>query len=397
MFGGLLAGCDPEVEIPTPATSQSAGAERPKQAQATLERLAAALQGGVREDAEELAAPGARQLMGWVHDNVADLRIGELSLRYVAAGAPLDAASQEDVGSDAWRGTVQVDYRFDGYDESPARLETGVLFVPTSDGIRIASFGGPGQRTPLWLSDRLSVVRTPETLLAVAGDPPGRYAGLVTRALTQVRRVLPAWKGPLVVEVPDTRGQFEAAVQSEPGQYDNIAAVTTTADGSLSPGAPVRVFINPDVFGTLEPVGAQVVMTHESTHVATGATFSSMPTWLLEGFADYVALDAAKVPLDLAAGQILARIREHGLPRGLPANQDLGPTADGLEASYEEAWLACRFLAQHYGTDRLVQVYRKVSDGAPVEDSFRSELGTTQKAFVTRWHVELARLAGVAR
>ena len=90
--------------------------------------------------------------------------------------------------------------------------------------------------------------------------------------------------------------------------------MTTTADGSLSPDAPVRVFVNPTVFGRLKARGAQVVMSHETTHVATGATFTSMPTWLLEGFADFVALDHAGVPVDLAAGQILARIRKQGVP-----------------------------------------------------------------------------------
>ena len=394
---GLLVGCDREVAIPAPTASQGAGGERSQQAQEVLGRLVTALQGGTRADAEGLAAPGAEELMGRVHDNAADLRIGDLSLRYVDEGAPLDAGSLNALGPDAWRGTVQLDYRFEGYDEAPAHLETGVVLVPTSDGARIVSFGGPDQRTPLWLVDRLSVVRTRHTLLAVAGGPPGRYAGLVTRARTQVRRVLPRWTGPLVVEVPHTRSQLDAAVQSQPGEYDNIAAVTTSADGSLTPGAPVRVFINPDVFGKLKQVGAQVVMTHESTHVATGATFTSMPTWLLEGFADYVALDAAQVPLDLAAGQILARIRKDGLPRGLPTTQDLDPTANGLGATYEGAWLACRFLAQEYGADRLVRFYDRVSEGAPAEPSFRTELGSTQKAFVARWRDDLARLAGVAR
>ncbi|MCW2710036.1 MAG: hypothetical protein JWP24_230 [Marmoricola sp.] len=332
-----------------------------------------------------------------MHDNAAALAIRDLSLRYVDEGTPLGAGEQGRLGPEAWRGSVQVEYRFEGYDESAARLETGVVFAPTSDGIRIAAFGGPDERAPLWLVDRLSVVRTPRTLLAVAGAPPGRYAGLVTRAVGQVRRVLPQWQGPLVVEVPHTRSQLEAAVQSQPGEYDNIAAVTTTADGSLAPEAPVRVFVNPDVFGKLKRVGAQVVMTHESTHVATRATFTSMPTWLLEGFADFVALDAAKVPVTTAAGQILARIRKDGLPRGLPTSQDLDPTANGLGATYEEAWLACRFLAQEYGADRLVQFYRKVGDGSSTEKSFRQQLGTTQQAFVALWRADLARLAGVAR
>ncbi|HSK34760.1 MAG TPA: hypothetical protein VK903_14870, partial [Propionicimonas sp.] len=213
----------------------------------------------------------------------------------------------------------------------------------------------------------------------------------------QVRRVLPDWRGPLLVEIPRSGAQLEAALQSQPEQYANIAAVTTTADGSLAPDAPVRVFVNPTVFGKLKARGAQVVMSHEAVHVATEATFTSMPTWLLEGFADYVALDDAGVPVELAAGQILARIRKDGLPRGLPTSQDLDPSATGLGATYEEAWLACRFLAQEYGADRLLRFYRTVSAGASAQEAFRSELGTTQRQFVTKWREDLARLAGVAR
>ena len=185
-------------------------------------------------------------------------------------------------------------------------------------------------------------------------------------------------------------------MEAEPGQYDNIAAVTTSADGSLAPDAPVRVFVNPQVFAGLKPRGAQVVMSHETTHVATDAPFSSMPTWLLEGFADFVALDRAGVPVELAARQILARIRKEGLPRGLPSTRDLDPSANGLGATYEEAWLACRFLAQEYGARALVRFYRTVDGGASTQTAFRSVLGTSQGQFVSRWRDDLARLAGVA-
>jgi hypothetical protein len=117
---------------------------------------------------------------------------------------------------------------------------------------------------------------------------------------------------------------------------------------------------------------------------------------LLEGFADYVALADAGVPVAEAAGQILAQIRKDGLPRGLPTSKDLDPSAAGLGATYEEAWLACRFLALQYGADRLVRFYDKVSSGALSQESFRSELGTTQREFVSLWRADLARLAGVA-
>ena len=158
----------------------------------------------------------------------------------------------------------------------------------------------------------------------------------------------------------------------------------------------MRVFVNPDVFGRLKDRGAQVVMSHETTHVATDATFASMPTWLLEGFADFVALDGAGVPVDLAARQILDRIRKDGLPSGLPSTGDLDPPANGLGATYEEAWLACRFLAQEYGARALVRFYRAVDEGSSTQAAFRSVLDTSQQEFVARWRDDLARLAGVA-
>jgi hypothetical protein len=219
----------------------------------------------------------------------------------------------------------------------------------------------------------------------------------VTRAVQQVSRVLPDWKGSLVVEVPESSEELDAVLQPQPGEYDNIAAVTTTADGSLASGAPVRVFVNPAVYGRLKERGAQVVMSHETTHVATEATFATMPTWLLEGFADFVALDGAGVPVDLAAGQILARIRKDGVPDGLPTRRDLDPTANELGATYEEAWLACRFLAQEYGAPAMVRFYRTVNGGSSTQQAFRSVLGTSQQDFVSRWRDDLARLAGVAR
>ncbi len=397
LVAALVAGCGGEVDITPPKASADTVGARAEEAQRALDGLVAAVQAGTRSDAVELAAPESRQLLGWVYDNARAVRIGDLAMRYVDEGPALDAQERAELEPDAWRASVQLEYSYEGFDESPARIETSVVFVPDSDGAGIASFGGAEERSPLWLVERLSVVRTGESLLVVADAAPGRYAGLVTEALLQVRRTLPDWDGPLLVEVPHSRAGLEGALQSEPGQYDNIAAVTTTADGTLAPEAPVRVFVNPAVFGKLKPRGAQVVMSHEATHVATEATFTSMPTWLLEGFADFVALDDAGIPVEVAAGQILDRIREDGLPRRLPTSADLDPTATGLGATYEEAWLACRFLAQEYGTDRLVRFYRKVSAGASAEEAFRNELGTSQPRFVALWRADLARLAGVAR
>ncbi|MET0837708.1 MAG: hypothetical protein ABWY19_02930, partial [Marmoricola sp.] len=279
-----LTGCDKDVEIAPPKPPADGTAQRAEQAQQSLDDLVRAVREGTREDAVATASEGSEELLGWIYDNAEALRVGDLSLRYVDEGRPLDNRQQVELGPDAWRGAVQLTYGYDDFDEQPARLETEVAFVPDGDRVGIASFGAPGARTPLWLADRLSVVRTPRGLVAVAGPTAGRYPRLVAGAVRQVAKVLPEWRGPLLVEVPESREELEAALQSDPGQYDNIAAVTTTADGSLAPGAPVRVFVNPAVFGKLKERGAQVVMSHEATHVATDATFTTMPTWLLEGF-----------------------------------------------------------------------------------------------------------------
>jgi hypothetical protein len=95
-----------------------------------------------------------------------------------------------------------------------------------------------------------------------------------------------------------------------------------------------------------------------------------------------------------AASQILARIRKDGPPDHLPTAADLDPSATGLGATYEEAWLATRFLGREYGEARLVTLYRKVSGGLSVGDAFRQVLGTTEAAFVRRWRADLRRLAG---
>ena len=396
LLAPALSGCSRDTEITPPSPPGDTTGQRAAQAQETLDRLVGALQARDPRAASALAPARSRRLLGELAGNARELRVDRLSMRYVDEAAPLPAADLARYGQDAWRATVQLTYGYAGYDSGPARLETEVVLVPGGQGVQVARFGGGSVRSPLWLLEPLSVVRTGRTLVAVAGPSAGRYPGLVARAARQVGRLLPAWRGPLLVEVPRTGAELTSVLHAEAGEYDNIAAVTTTADGSQRRTAPVRVFVNPAVFEDLKERGAQVVMSHEATHVATGATFVSMPTWLLEGFADFVALDDAGVPVQLAARQILSRIRTDGLPTRLPTADDLDPTANGLGATYEEAWLACRFLAQEYGAQRLVRFYDSVSGGTPVQRAFRDVLGTSQAEFLTRWRGDLAGLAGVA-
>ena len=221
-----------------------------------------------------------------------------------------------------------------------------------------------------------------------------RFSRLADRAVTDVRKVLPAWRGRLVVEVPRDERGLGHVLGAEPDDYSGIAAVTTTVDGSVNPQSPVHIFVNPRVFDPLGPQGSQIVMSHEATHVATGAAVSKMPTWLLEGFADFVALDHVDLPVSVTASQALASVRKKGPPAQLPGADAFDPKNTTLGASYEAAWLACRLLGERYGEKKLIAFYRAANQAGSTTGPFRTVLGTDQASFTRAWRAYLRSLAG---
>jgi hypothetical protein len=267
--------------------------------------------------------------------------------------------------------------------------------VDTPEGVAFGSAGGDyGHAAPLWFLDDLAVERSRRALVAATSAADAeQYAGWADRAVRDVKAVLPGWRGKLVVEVPATQEQLHRLLDAAPDTYDSIAAVTATVDGSMSSSSPVHIFVNPVVFGRLGEDGSQIVMSHEATHVATDAATSTMPLWLLEGFADYVALARTDLPVSVTASQILAEVRQGGPPRKLPGAADFNPSNKLLGTSYEAAWLACRFLAQEYGEGALIDFYEAVNEGGTIGEGFR-ELGTTERAFTRAWRDHLRKLAG---
>jgi hypothetical protein len=118
-----------------------------------------------------------------------------------------------------------------------------------------------------------------------------------------------------------------------------------------------------------------------------------MPTWLLEGFADYVALDRAGLPVRVSAAQALASVRRRGAPRHLPGPPAFAAQDATRGAAYESSWLACRLLARTYGQRRLVAFYRVADRTSSTTRAFRTVLGTDRRAFTTAWRADLLRLA----
>lgn len=388
-----FVGCSGNASVKPPTAPASSAGDQSSQAEQTIATLGAALQ---HQDASAAASTGIAAAHGQLAAMVANVRtldLTDLGLRFVDT-AVIDPAAADKFGPYAWQADVEVSYRLSRWDDASTQVETPFVFVPDGAGQRIAAVGAAGGRTPLWMDGPVTVSAGARTLvISRAGSLP-RYAHLAVHAIADVGLVLPRWRGTLVLEVPGSETELDNVLGASQSEYANIAAVTASVDGSLVPGSPVHVFLNPRVFDGLGPRGAQVVLSHETTHVATKATFVEMPTWLLEGFADYVALAHAGIPVRTAASQILARIRRDGAPDHLPTSGELAPTAGGLGATYEEAWLATRFVAQEYGEAKLVAFYETVSGGTSASAAFGSVLGTTEAAFTKRWTADLNRLAG---
>lgn len=212
------------------------------------------------------------------------------------------------------------------------------------------------------------------------------------------------WSGKVIVVVPDTQRQMERLAGVEQGFYDQIAAVTRRETGrDADDSAGDRVIVNPQLWAQLGTFGRRVVMTHEITHVAThDATTGATPTWLSEGFADYVAYAGVPVPVTVAGQDLFAAVRRGRPPRALPALKDFEPTNDRLAEVYESAWLACKLLADRYGQDKLVRFYRAVGaddlddelSDAPLDPAFKAVYDLTTARFTSLWRSYLKDLAG---
>ncbi len=330
----LLRGNDHQVTLPEQHRPDRD--DRAVLAGEALQDLAAAVTKGA--DSED------SDLVDQVATNARLLRLKDVSLRYVDEDAGALAA-----GSDEWVAAVETTWAFRGFDRTDAETEVSFTFRRDGDGADIVAIGGHDRRTPLWLSGPVTVRRTPRTLVIVAGQgdnaEAGRYAGLARTAVTAVNRVLPDWHRGLVVEVAESADALVAELDAKPDEYAQIAAVTTTVDGS--------------------------------TEAGTDAANATMPLWLVEGFADYVALRDVRLPLSVTAAQITEQVRRHGVPDHLPTDEEFGTTQTHLGAQYEAAWLACRTLADLGSEAELRRIF-----------------GISQRSFVRTWQGRLQDLAG---
>ncbi|MEW2619562.1 hypothetical protein [Streptomyces sp. NPDC048106] len=338
----------------------------------------------LRHDAGAYGATGARTeytrlralpLASWAY------RI--TGLRRTAAGATADA---------------DLTYRVAGYDRAPVDTRRTLTLARTASGTWYVTADRPAGKSGQQLWDQGTVTAVPgaHSLVLGTGQAPAdlrAYARMADRAVPAVSGAWGTdWTRRVVVLVPKSLQGMAGLLGSPAADYRGIAAVTTGEAGGAGQTPADRVVINPEAYAALGTMGKQVVLTHETTHVATRAhTTAATPLWLSEGYADWIGyLGTDRTPTE-AAPELARAVGDGHVPAALPADKDFGFTSDPTELAraYESGWLACRMIAAQWGPARLAAFYRAVGThtqrpGA-VEAALRQILGVSPDTFTARW------------
>lgn len=374
------------------------GCGRPAAADVTTGRVRQLLDRRARDllgrDEEAFVATGgqgvdaaaAERARTWFR-NLAQVPLASVSYRVTACHHHGDTATVD----------AELRYRLDGYDRAPV-VAPRTLDLRRHDGRWYVAEDRPagGAIEQLWDQGPVGVVRGTYGLVLGVGQDRARlrhFAALADHAVPAVGKAWgPNWSRRVVVEVPGSLAAMARLLGSPASGYRGIAAVTTGEAGGPARAPADRVVINPEAYGVLGDFGQQVVLTHETTHVATRtATTAATPLWLSEGYADWVGYRGTGRTAAQAAPELQQAILAGRVPAELPDDDAFGfsRAADPLAEAYEGGWLACRMIAERWGEDRLESFYRAVgahrTRAGAVDGALRKVLGLSLRAFTEQW------------
>ncbi|MFI0368085.1 hypothetical protein ACH35V_09400 [Actinomadura sp. 1N219] len=285
---------------------------------------------------------------------------------------------------------VKVRYKLRGFDRGDVVRTQYLALAQRSGAWTIVGDGsshGFHDDAEIWDGGPLSVVKGHASL--VIGDAPGlgEIARRLDEAVPVVSDVVGAgWARRAVALVPADAGLASTLAGSGTGPgLGEIAAVATAVPSAGPARGADRVVISPGTFGRLNEIGRDVVLAHELTHVATGAAHDrTTPEWLIEGFADYVGYRGSAIGVRAAAGELRREVAAGRVPSALPAASAFAGGSPRLSQSYQEAWLACRMIADRYGEATLVRLYR-TAGRVPEAAALRDVLRLTRDGFTAQW------------
>jgi hypothetical protein len=322
----------------------------------------------------------------------------------VAGGSPLPAARVAELGGIAWLADVQLDYQLVG-GATVVRRQQFLTIVQRGGQWRIASdLDGDTQRD-IWDLGPITKAASSRCLVVGASSRRAQVAQLAGDCTLAAPIVDDAWgtgwTRRTVLTIPPNLDQLAILLGREDGARspDATAGLDRTAAVTIGPsdGAADGVLINGQAFQQLSNLGRRVVLTHELVHVATRATGStSAPTWLAEGFADYVAYRNTDLSPDQIAGDALDAVRAGRTPENLPAVNDFNAAGNQAAAAYGFSWIAVQEIAAKAdGTQRMKAFYQQAARGgaSALNEAFAVVGLSSLSAFVPKWRARLAELA----
>ena len=352
---------------------------------------------------------------------------------YAGQGPALPPERAGRLGQDAFIARVRLSYRLAAFDARAVQRDQFLTFARREGRWLIVGdddAGAPGRAAPPdpWDLGEVKLAHGRSSLVlarpGAAGPSAVDIATLADRAVEQVRELWPEpWPQHVVVVVPanmsemvrllhggtgteggDTpsTGEWTGGVVNRAAELAKIAAVTTGQPTGTPGGTTTgnRIVLNPMAFAGLTEAGRQVVLAHESTHVASrNLAAMAVPSWLSEGFADYVAYRNTGLDVDDVAGEALAQLRTGAVPPQLPTAADFDASRGPVSASYARAWLAVRLIAMTRGEADLLEFYRILAAAPPGDTAvasalaFREALGTSEEEFVRAWRDSMVQLA----
>ncbi|MCM2576408.1 hypothetical protein [Streptomyces meridianus] len=399
LIGALCAGCGP-------ADSPQ---DEARDIQRMLDRRAAAV---LRHDADGFLAVVDRSATGYraeqrrVIGNLSGVPLRSWRYRLLDTGRFVPAAG------DGKRVAADVRLAFRLGEHRPAAHRQGRAEAPLTVVQRLtlteragrwyvaaedrSETGGRRSVQQLWDQGPITAVSGRRSLVLGVGRDPGALrvmARRADRAVDEISEVWPrGWDRHVVVLVPRTQEEMAALLGRPAPAVRDIAAVTTGEAGRVGADRSGQVVVNPEAYASLGDFGRQVVLTHETAHVATRpSTSSATPMWLSEGFADWAGYRTARRPAERIAPGLARRIAAGQAIGGLPGDEEFGFDGDsGSRASaYERGWLACRMIADHWGERRLTGFYRAMGSATTgrgaADHVLRSELGLSRAEFTARW------------
>lgn len=397
---GAVAGCTGSPgPSPQPAPSVAAARQLLAQQSAAIRahdraRYAAGLDdaassAGFRARAlQDLANLAHVPLAGWSYSVVGPIRdkaaIRAATLRYHAPVLLLH---------------VTLGYELAGIDRVPSRHDEYLVFVTRDGHTYLAGDDAlAAQRTQSWVGPwrygPLAAVRGRASLVLGPTGDTQRLQAIADATDAAVPAVTAVWGRDwlrrVAVLVPVDAAEF-AALSGTSGTDVSAAAVTDGVDAGTGRPVGQRLVLNPDRLGQLSATGLGIVLRHEITHLATAADTSDItPRWLVEGFAEYVANLGTGQPVRVAAAELRSAVAHGAVPRALPSDDNFAASGPALARVYEQAWLACRLIAQRTGQAGLVRFYRSIGTAlepaAPaLAHAFTSVLHEPESAFARQW------------